>query len=226
MKRISWSLVLCVPVLVVLCANLIGCDLYPNPFIISKNPVSSYEGKEEKDPSSIQVPIPEGCRIPNKTGIQCVWSSIETLARYCGEKRLYDLTEDDNYKGYAGPSSARKMFEKYGVKYEMTTDKKDRSLLIKGCKIEKRGCAFSVPGHVMVMVHYDEKEGVVKYINNSDPELKVRSWTMEQFERKFDGWVIVLYAENDLILKRVKIPIKDMNNSQGIYKEDYIVHPN
>ena len=225
MKRISWSLVLFVPMLV-LCANWIGCDLYPSPFLISKNPVSSYEGKEEEDLSSVQVPIPEKDRVPNKTGIQGVWSSIETLARYCGEKKLYEITENNEYKSYAGPGSARRMFEKYEIEYEMTTSTKDRSLLIKGCMVENRGCGFGIPGHVMTMVHYDEEKGVVKYIDNSDLQLKIRMWSMDEFNRRWDGWVFIIRAKNDRISARKDIPIKDRGIKQGSYDKNYIFFPN
>lgn len=199
----------------------------PNPYDqILPNPVVNFEGAPDEDLENTQVPIPVKDRVPNRTGIQCVWSSIETLARYAKYEKLYDITMEKDYKSYAGPPSLRAMFKKYGVKYEMTVDKKDRSLLIKGCTIEKRGVAFDIPGHMMVLVHYDEKEGIVKYINNSDKDLKIRTWTMEEFNKRWAGWAVIIYAEDDILGKKIPdINIKDRNNSQGIYKKNYIFGP-
>lgn len=202
----------------------------PHPYSrIIGNPVIGFEGEPDEDLNNVQVPIPFKDRVPNRTGIQCVWSSTETLARYAEFERLYDITFDDNYKSYAGPNSLKAMLNKYNVKYEMTVDKKDRSLLIKGCVLEKRGVAFDIPGHVMVLVHYDEKVGIVKYINNSDKDLKVRTWTMEEFNKRWAGWAYIIYADKDIIpQKNNKIPdikIKDRNNSQGLYQKDYIFPP-
>jgi len=204
--------------------------VYPNPYSeITPNPVVDFEGKPDECLDDVQVPIPFKDRVPNRTGIQCVWSSAETLARYAECKKLYDITLNDNYKSYAGPASLKAMLEKYNVKYEMTVNKKDRSLLIKGCKIERRGVAFDIPGHVMVLVHYDEKEGIVKYINNSDKELKVRTWSMEEFNRRWDGWAFIIYADKDIVSKKYnKIPdiiIKDRNNNQGDYQKNYVFPP-
>lgn len=231
MKRNSWfALGICMYLVVVFAfvanTGLNTEKFYPDPSTTSLNPVASFEGWIDEDVSDLQVPIPMENRVPNRTGIQCVWSSIETLARYCGEDRLYDLTRNDNYKSYASPSTARKMFAKYEVEYEMTTNKNDRSLLIKGCVIEKRGCAFDIPGHVMTMVHYDEEKGIVKYIDNSDPKLKIRVWNMSEFNKRWGGWVMIVRAKNDRISAQQNIPIKDRNGMQGSYDKNYIFIPN
>lgn len=229
MKRNSWFMLgVCVYLTFVFVKTTgVGIEnLYPNPFLTSRNPVASFEGEIDEDLSDVQAPIPMKDRVPNRTGIQCVWSSIETLARYCGEERLYDLTRNNNYKSYASPSSARRMFEKYKIDYEMTTNKNDKSLLIKGCVIERRGCAFSIPGHVMTLVHYDENKGMVKYIDNSDPKLKIRVWSMKEFNKRWDGWVMIVRAKNDWISAKQNIPIKDRKGEQGSYDKNYIVTPN
>jgi|694.fasta_scaffold29863_3 hypothetical protein len=230
MKRISWFLLVIffVYIFFVLFARTVELsteNIYPNPYDTSKSPAASFEGLVDENVDDLQVPIPMEDRVPNRTGIQCVWSSIETLARYCGEDRLYNLTYNDNYKGYARPSSARKMFEEYGIEYEMTTDKKDKSLLIKGCMVENRGCGFDIPGHVMTMVHYDEEKGIVKYIDNSDPKLKIRVWSMDEFNKRWGGWVFIIRAKNDRMSALKDIPIKDRNSEQGSYNKNYIFFP-
>jgi hypothetical protein len=200
----------------------------PSPNLeVLVNPVKEFEGNVDSSNLQTQVFIPPEDRVPNKTGIQCVWSSVETLARYAEIKKLYDITNNDNYKSYAGPQSLKVMLKKYGIKYEMTTNKNDRSLLIKGCTVEKRGVGFDIPGHAMVLVHYDEVEGLVKYINNSDPSLKIRTWTMEEFNKRWAGWAFIIYADDDIIPKKNanNLEIIDRNNNQGGYNRDYILPP-
>jgi len=223
MKRISWVL------LILFLGSLGQLDcFYPNPLFASNiNPVASYEGEEDEDLSNVQVPIPFEDRVPNRTGIQCVWCSFETIARYAQEIRLYDLTRMKEYQSYAGPGAARTMLERFNIKYEMTT-KGDRNLLIKGCQIERRGAVFSIPGHMMTMVHYDERIGVIKYINNSDPQLKIRTWSMNEFNKRWDGWAAIIYAKEDIIPNKYRVfelPIIDRNVSQREYSKDYVLMP-
>ncbi len=204
--------------------------VYPNPAVVSHplpnfNPVANYEGEPDENLSDVMVPIPMADRVPNKTGIQCVWSSIETLARYAKFERLYDMTERPECRSYSGPSNAGGWLRKHNVRFEQTTGG-DRSLIIKGVVKEKRGVLFSVPGHAMVLVHYDEEKGVVKYINNSDRTLQVRTWTMQEFNKRFDGWVMIIYADNDILGRPPgearNVPILDRNNPVATYPDDYI----
>jgi hypothetical protein len=202
----------------------------PNPLSNSTaNPVKEFEGDPDSNLYNTQVFIPMKDRVFNKTGIQCVWSSVETLARYAEIEKLYDITKKAEYKSYAGPQSLKNMLNKYDIKYEMTTNKNDRSLLIKGCTIEKRAVGFDIPGHAMVLVHYDEKEGIVKYINNSDPTLKIRTWTMEEFNKRWGGWVFVIYADNDIIPYKnggyFYFDIIDKSEYQSKYERNYILYP-
>lgn len=208
-------------------------SIYPNPAAITApnpayNPVANYEGEPEDEMRDVMVPIPMNCRVPNKTGIQCVWSSIETLARYAQFERLYDMTELSECRSYSGPSNAGSWLRKHNVRFEQTTGG-DRSLIIKGVVKEKRGVLFSVPGHAMVLVHYDEEKGIVKYINNSDSTLQIRTWTMKEFNRRFDGWVMIIYADNDILGRPPgearSLPIVDAAGPQGTYPEDYIPMP-
>lgn len=199
----------------------------PSSLDVTANPVKEFEGIVDSNLYDTQVYIPMKDRVFNKTGIQCVWSSVETLARYAEIEKLYNITEEKEYKSYAGPQSLKKMLNKYGIKYEMTTNKNDRSLLIKGCTIQKRAVGFDIPGHVMVLVHYDEEQGVVKYINNSDPSLKIRTWTMEEFNKRWAGWVFIIYADNDIIPYKNGgyFDIIDQNEYQSKYEKNYILSP-
>jgi hypothetical protein len=205
-------------------------NVYPTPGIICFNPVAEYEGVEDDDLEGVMVPIPMKNRVFNYTSIQCVWVSIEALGRYAEEKKLIGLNEDPECKSYSSPSSASNKLKKLNVKFEQTISKFDRSLIIKSVVEERRGCLFAVPGHAMVLVHYDEKKGIVKYFNNSDSTLKIRTWTMQEFNKRWDGWILAIYADNDIIPFKydqpvIQIPIMDRNNPQGEYKKDYILFP-
>lgn len=203
--------------------------LYPVPGSFEKiNPVALYEGEPEEDLSNVMVPIPLEERVFNKTGVQCVWATIETCGNYAQEPKLLKLTNNNDCKSYATPISAAKKLKELNVKFEQTTKKSNKDLILKSVVKEKRGCLFGIPGHAMTLVHYDEKNKTVKYINNSDPSLLVRTWTMDEFNKYWNGWIIVIYADNDTIENKYKafnLPIKDKNNPQGKYSKDYIIKP-
>lgn len=201
------------------------------PCINSKdiNPVASYEGYVDEDLSNVMVPIPMKDRVYNKTGIQCVWASTECLGRYAEEPKLINMTNDSECQGYASPNSLFNKLKKMNVKFEQTTSRSDRSLIIKAVVKERRGCLFAVPGHAMVLVHYDEEKGIVKYINNSDRSLKIRTWTIKEFNQRWDGWICVIYGDKDIVPKKYTksypIPIIDRNEKQGNYERGYILQP-
>ena len=203
---------------------------YPDPkFPYEANPVAAYEGEEDEDLTDVMVPITMKDRVFNKTGIQCVWCSLETCGRYAEEPKLIDLTGMADCKSYSSPGQAGHKLRQLKVKYEQTINF-DRSLIFKSVVQERRGCLFSVPGHAMTLVHYDEKKGIVKYINNSDPSLKIRTWTMDEFNRYWEGWICVVYADKDIVPQKYqpKIPefsIIDRNGPQGEYKKNYILQP-
>lgn len=204
---------------------------YPNVYLaVDTNPIAAFDGNIDDDLSDVMVPIPMKDRVFNRTGIQCVWASTEALGRYAEEPKLINLTDDPECKSYAGPASFARKLKERGVRFEQTTSTNDRRLLIKGVVKERRGALFSVPGHAMVLVHYDEEKGIVKYFNNSDRSLAIRTWTMAEFNRRWDGWIAVIYADNDIIPQKYvpqlkQLPIIDRNMAQGAYDKDYILQP-
>lgn len=165
------------------------------------NPVAHIEGAPDDELQDVQVPVPMKDRVFNKTGIQCVWCSHELLGRYAEEPKLIGLTDHADCKGTAGPADVDRKLTQIKVKYaQVKFDKpKAREFIRKAVVEERRGITFSVPGHVMNLVHYDEKKKVVKYINNSDRQLLIRTWSMDEFERHWEGWVSTIYADKDII---------------------------
>jgi hypothetical protein len=189
----------------------------------------------EKGVKDIQCPIPMKDRVFNKTGIQCVYASIETIGRWAEEPKLMNppLTSRPECKSYSSPSRLAQVLNSLKVKYEQSYGKRDegRSLIRKAMD-EGRGCLWGVPGHAMVIVHWDEENNVYKWVDNSDRSLKVQTGTIQQFEKRWDSWICVVYADNDIILKKMnkitlpnQIPIKDRNGVQGKYPNDYIPSP-
>jgi hypothetical protein len=155
------------------------------------------------------------------------------LGRWAEEPKLINppLTSRSDCKGYSGPSAAAAKLKKYGVRFEQEYRNREKGIaLIKKAMREHRGCLWGVPGHAMVIIHYDEEANEVKYVDNSDSRLKVQTITISRFKSRWDSWVLVIYADNDLFPDKVnplarRIPIKDRNNPQGTYPKDYIPLP-
>lgn len=198
-------------------------------------PYTSIYGEDE--PTDIQCPIPMKDRVANGTGIQCVWASIETLGRWAEEPKLMNppLTSRSDCKSYSGPGLAAKKLKELGVRFEQVANGQDRQAsiaLIKKATSEGRAALFGIPGHAMVCVHYDEAADQVKWIDNSDRSLKVQTTTIQRFNQMWDGWVLVIYADNDIIAQKLQgdgaarsIPIFDPNNPNQVFPKDYIPLP-
>jgi hypothetical protein len=53
---------------------------------------------------------------------------------------------------------------------------------------------------------------------------------MAEFNKRFEGWVSVIYADNDIVPQKYspqipQLPIIDRNSQQGIYDKEYILQP-
>lgn len=197
------------------------------------NPCYSFEGQpdDEAELKNTQVPIPMKDRVYNRTGIQCVWCSLECLGRWAEEQKLFNLTDLPDCKSYSSPNSAARKLNQIKVRFVQTTDKaKGREMIRKAVVEERRGVLFSIPGHAMNLVHYDEKNKIVKYINNSDKTLKIRTWTMEEFERRWEGWVCVIYADQDIIQYKFTppahlLPVIDRTTNEKLDPKKIILLP-
>ena len=155
----------------------------------------------DADLYELQCPIPREDRVRNYTGVQCVWSSIETLGRWAGEEKLYrpPLTSRTQCKSYSGPALSASVLKALGVKFEQTWGDRRRGLdLIRRAMREGRGALFDVPGHAMVIVHFNEEENRVCWIDNSDDTLKAQTSTVASFMKRWGSWVLVVYAEDDI----------------------------
>lgn len=194
-----------------------------------------YESKVENEPSleTLQSPIPREDRVRNYTGVQCVYSSIEMLGRWAEEPKLINppITSRPDCKSYSNPSQAAKILRSMDVKFEQTYGDKNAGLrLIKKAMREGRGCLWSIRGHAMVLVHYSEEEDKVCWVDNSDRTLKVQQTTINGFNRIWTSWVLVIYADDDIIQSKLfnafNMPIIDqLNMSPNQYPKYYLPIP-
>lgn len=191
---------------------------------------------EENELDNVQCPIPMDCRVKNYTGIQCVFSALECLARWGDIDQLLEpdpITSRIDCKSYSGPIDAEKKMKKFNVKFENSYKSKTEGIkLIKKAMADGRGALVDIPGHAIVMCHYDEDKEIVKIIDNSDKSLRIQTWSMKKFKNLWTGWVMVIYADNDPFPSKARkgnlanqIRILDRNNEQGIYNGDYISIP-
>lgn len=194
--------------------------------------VPSYSSlNKEINLDAIQCPIPLENRVKNHTGIQCVYSSIEMLGRWAEEPKLTNppITSRADCKGYSSPKRAAEVLNKLNVKFEQTYGSKEKGIaLIKKAMKEKRGVLWDVPGHAMVLVHYSESENRVCWVDNSDRTLKIQQTTISKFNQRWQSWVLVIYADNDIIkykiYKNINFPIIDYNSREK-FPIDFIPVP-
>lgn len=148
---------------------------------------------EPNDTEGVQVPIPMNCRVPNRSGSQCVWCSIECLSKYHKIEVTSHLT--DKYKRATGGNEVRRVLDGLGVKYIMQAEgNKDTRILEDACS-KGWGAGVGLRGtHMVNLVHF--KDDTVKIIDNSDSSLKIRTWSKDQFMKAWDGWIVVMIPPN------------------------------
>jgi hypothetical protein len=153
----------------------------------------------EPDCVGVQVPIPKNCRVYNRSGSQCVWCSLECLARHHNVKELYEgngrLTK--NYTWATGPGEVQRVLNsRYStVKWKQIQNRGQLKGFIKTYVCDKKfGIGLGIPGHMLNLVHYDEEAKIVKIIDNGGPRaLQIQDWSMEKFERLADGWAVTVF---------------------------------
>ena len=92
----------------------------PQPIPPIESPIIPVEPPKPTDPEliDVQVPIAKENRQYNNSGRQCVWCTLEALARHHGITNLYDLT--DEYKFATGPSYVSNVLTQRGVAFRQS----------------------------------------------------------------------------------------------------------
>lgn len=179
----------------------------------------------------LQCPIPHEDRVKNYTGIQCVYSSIEALGRWAEEPKLVNppLTSRPECKGYSGPRQAAAVLDKLKVRYEQTYGNKEKGLkLIKKAMREGRGVLWDVPGHAMILLHYDEVQDKVCWVDNSDSTLKVQQTTVEKFNKRWGSWVLAICPDKDFVPEKARgygFPIHTHSGEIREFPRGYLPFP-
>ena len=237
MKRISHALTVCLLGVVCLFGNFVIKSFSVSNSAYRTNYVEEYDSglPEEDELEGVQCPIPMKCRVKNYTGTQCVFSSLECLARWAEIKELLEpepITSRSGCRSYSGPTDAAKKIAAFGVRFENEYKDKSKAIkLLKRAMADGRGALMDIPGHAIVICHYDEKAGLVKIIDNSDRSLRIQTWSVDKFKKLWGGWIMVIYNKNDPFPYKSKnnlpneLPIIDRNNPQGNYEKNYIPLP-
>jgi hypothetical protein len=140
------------------------------------------------------VDIPMECRVHNGTGSQCVWSSLETLARYWEIPELYDLTE--RYGGTAGPQNACSVLHRRSVPHATHhPGQPGRMEFIQACVDYGYGCAIGIGNHMCVLVGLDKESA--RIISNNNRTKEIQTVPRQEFDRIFDGWAVCIWRWED-----------------------------
>lgn len=148
------------------------------------------------DTDGCQCQVPVECRVYNETGCQCVWNTIETLARTHKIEKLYGLCK--RQRGYACSGSVNQELipllgsSKY---YHNPEGNTGNLVFVKQACANGWGCCVGLGNgsgswHAITIVHY--KDGVVKFIDNVDRSLSVRTMTEDRFRSRWNGWALAL----------------------------------
>ncbi len=190
---------------------------------------TNYTSREgDYEDKTIQCPIPHSDRVLNVTGIQCVFASIEALGRWAEEPKLIGLTKRSECQGFSSPAALAGVLRTLKVKFVQSyRDRATGLQLIRTAMTEHRGCLFDIPGHAMVLVHFDESKNVVKWIDNCDYTLKIQTMTVDKFMKVWNTWVVVIYADNDILpmktLGAVNVfPIINVKDPNAKFLKDFV----
>jgi hypothetical protein len=143
-------------------------------------------------PGGTTAAVPPGAPQPNRSGMQCVWCSLETLGRMHGVKALYGLTKTHTWP--SGPGEVAQVLRRRDVRFRQTTNA-TLAMVRDACE-RGLGCLVDVHNgrHAKVVVGFDEKRRKVWIIDNGGPfSCQIHEWSLDHFRNEFSGWVCVIY---------------------------------
>jgi hypothetical protein len=140
--------------------------------------------------------IPPEDRVPNATRVQCVWVSLETLARWNNIKSLYTLSQ--THRGLAGPADVRQVLQKRKVYFydAMPPNNKESYDLIHWANSYDICCLVGLNrSHAVVLQDIDDEHvTIVENKRQGCPTIKI---PRETFDRIFDGWVVTIFIPKE-----------------------------
>lgn len=143
----------------------------------------------------VQVPIRKAHRLPNRTGSQCVWVTLESLGLHNGLERLKGVSR--TRPGVASQGDVNAACRGLGVTVVSTgMGGMNTAFLQEYVARRKLGAGVGVGHgpvcHVITMVHF-EKGVKVKVIDNAGPSaLEVQTWDWESFRSRHNGWAFAV----------------------------------
>jgi len=146
----------------------------------------------------------------NYNNVSCVWCSLENLGTYNREPKLYNLSKNPRYQHPSGPGEVAQVLKNFGIKFKQTTDKEEGRKLIYEAMRDGRGCLVGVPGHAINLINYDDTTNKAIIVDNGG-SLKNRLMSIQEFERRWTGWVLVIYTEGYDEYIRPWIPKRKLN---------------
>lgn len=158
------------------------------------NPLEAVEINPEL--VDLHVPIPKDMRVYNKSGGQCVYCTTETLGNFHKVKGTQGLTK--SYTSPSSPSALQDILNKRNVKYKMTIVR-DLNFIEEWVTKNKMGVGIRIETgestkHVITVIHFIRNQEV-KIIDNSDPQLRIQTWTWDKFQSKYMNWAFVILPD-------------------------------
>lgn len=134
-----------------------------------------------------RVEIPHEMRIPNRTGSQCVWVSLATLAQF---HRLARGAALASHGGLAGPGQPEGELRRLGIRYCAQSPPNRDATILRDALRYGYGAMVGLGGqHAVVAVALEGSTLTV--IENMDPKLGTRTLPLGQW----DGWCIVILPD-------------------------------
>ena len=144
------------------------------------------------------VSIPPQDRVHNRTGMQCCYASLETLARYHKIESLYDLTA--KYKGTSSPTPICNLLRRKGIPHvcRVPSDKRKETLaFLQNACYSGYGALIGINGnHACVLVGLDND--TAKIISNNHPSKETQTLPTSKFLQIFHGWAVVIWKEKTI----------------------------
>ncbi len=134
-----------------------------------------------------RVEIPQEHRVPNRTGGQCVWVSLATLARFHGVTRGAALSQ---HGGLAAPGQPEGELRRLGIQFRSQSPPNRDTRILRDAIDYGYGAMIGLNGqHAVVAVALESDTLTV--IENGDPKLGERKVHLSAW----DGWTIVLLPD-------------------------------
>jgi hypothetical protein len=154
-------------------------------------------------PASPYILIAREDRLPNRTGSQCVWVSLGTLARHHKLSAAYGIEKNPST---SGPGEVASVLRVLGVQFKQQMPGNRSLAIVEEACAQKLGCMVGLSGrHAVVVVGIDAQS--VYVLDNGGPKAcEVEAWSRTKFVASFDGWCICLLTSGHQVTPAPSVP--------------------